>query len=123
MKITKINTFMNDGELKIKNDTGNFNDKVAMDKLIQIADVIELEKLSKNSVVVLKLGGGEDHKIRMHAAFMQFLSAKKETFQKNKVTVLFLNDTDDLKVISESDMNKAGWFKKEKSLIINPFQK
>lgn len=97
--------------------------KAAYDKIVEISKIIELESLNTNSVVVIKLGGNEGHRIRMHQAFIRFLSSKQEIFKSKKLTVLFLDNTDDIYSVEEEDMNKAGWFKREKSIIINPFDK
>ena len=97
--------------------------KAAYDKIVEIDSIIDMESLNTNSVVVIKLGGNEGHRIRMHQAFLKFLSSKQDLFRAKKLTVLFLDNTDDIYSIEEEDMNKAGWFKKEKNLIINPFDK
>lgn len=95
--------------------------KAAYDKIVQIDSIIDLESLNTNSVVVIKLGGDEGHRIRMHQAFLKFLHSKQEVFKVKKLTVLFLDNTDDIYALDEKEMNAAGWFKKEKNLIINPF--
>jgi hypothetical protein len=94
--------------------------KAAYDKIVQIDSIIDLESLNPNSVVVIKLGGEESHRIRMHQAFVKFLYGKQELFRQKKLTVLFLDNTDDMTTLDEKEMNAAGWFKKEKSLIIKP---
>jgi len=97
--------------------------KAAYDKIVQIDKIISLETLNPNSVIVIKLGGDEGHRIRMHQAFIKFLNSKQSLFKSKKLTVLFLDNTDDISSISEEDMNKAGWYRKESNLIVNPFSR
>lgn len=95
--------------------------KAAYDKLVQIDKIIDFEKLNKNSAVVIKLGGDESHRMRMHQAFVKFLASKHTLFKNKKLTVLFLNEGDSLDTLTEEEMNQGGWYRKEKNLIINPF--
>lgn len=90
------------------------------DKLIEINNVIDFDNLAPNSVIVLKIGGDMGHKMRMHQAFVRFAQSKSNLFEEKKLTVLFLEPEDSLEVLTEEDMDKAGWQKKEKSLIIRP---
>lgn len=96
------------------------SDKELDDKLIQIDNVIDFNNLSPNSVIVLKIGGDTGHKLRMHHALMRFIQSKGELFKEKHLTILFLEPGDELEVLTEKDMEKAGWTKKEKSLIIKP---
>ena len=105
--------------IPVDNEPEDF--KAAYDKIVQIDKIVDLENLNKHSVVVIKLGGDEGHRIRMHQAFVKFLSSKQKLFKDKKLTVLFLNDGDDIDTLDENEMNEAGWYRKEKSLIINPF--
>ena len=95
-------------------------DKEDDEKLLQIDNVIDFDNLVPNSVIVLKIGGDTGHKMRMHQAFVRFINSKGDLFKEKKFTVLFLEPEDSLEVLTEEDMNKAGWQKKEKSLIIKP---
>ena len=89
-------------------------------KLLQLDAVINFNDTTEKSVIVLKLGGDRGHKMRMHQAFVRFIQSRGELFKQKQFTVLFLESGDSLEVLSEEDMNKAGWHKKEKSLIIQP---
>ena len=91
-------------------------------KVIQVDNVIDFENLKEGSVVVLKVGGDMVHKQMVHQAFARFVSKRIEKIKDKKMTILFLDPGDDLDVLTEEDMNKAGWTRKDKSLIINPFQ-
>ena len=89
-------------------------------KMIEIDNVIDFNKVEPNSVIVLRLGGDMGHKMRMHQAFIRFAQSKGDLFKEKKLTVLFLEPEDSLKVLDEKEMEAAGWTKKEKSLIIKP---
>ena len=95
-------------------------DKEADEKILQIDNVLNFDDLAENSVIVLKIGGDAGHKFRMHQAFVRFVQSKGELFKQKHFTVLFLEPGDSLDVLTEQDMEKAGWQKKEKSLIIKP---
>ena len=90
------------------------------EKIVEIDNVIDFDNLAPNSVIVLKIGGDTGHKMRMHQAFVRFINSKGNLFKEKKFTVLFLEPDDSLEVLTEEDMDKAGWQKKEKSLIIKP---
>lgn len=90
-------------------------------KMMQIDNVIDFANLAKNSVIVLKIGGDAGHKLRMHQAFVRFVKSKEDIFKEKQLTVLFLEPEDSFEVLTEEDMNKAGWQKKEKGLIVKPF--
>lgn len=96
-------------------------EKVEDQKIVEISNVIDFNATAEGSVIVLKVGGDPLHKMRMHQAFVRFINARKELFKQKKFTVLFIEPGEDLSVLSEEDMEKAGWQRKEKSLIINPF--
>jgi len=95
-------------------------DQEADAKLVQIDSVLDLDNITPKSVIVLKIGGDSGHKIRMHQAFIRFVQSKGDLFKEKQLTVLFLEPDDNLSVLTESDMEAAGWVKKEKSLIIQP---
>jgi len=44
--------------------------------------------------------------------------AIEEKLKQNQICVLFMQSDDDISIMTEEDMNKAGWEKKEKKLII-----
>ena len=96
-------------------------DKPFNDKMVEIDNVLDFENLKENSVIVLRIGGDAGHKMRMHQAFVRFINSKGDLFKKKKFTVLFLEPEDGLDVLTEEDMDKAGWQKKDPSRIIKPF--
>lgn len=95
-------------------------EKEADQKILQLDQIYNFDNLAPNSVIVLKIGGDAGHKFRMHQAFVRYIQSKGDLFKEKHFTVLFLEPGDSLDVLSEEDMEKAGWQKKEKSLIIRP---
>jgi hypothetical protein len=96
-------------------------EKEAEAKITQIDAVIDFVGLPKHAVIVLKVGGDAMHKMRIHQAFVRFFKSKQSILKEKELTILFLEPGDGLEVLTEEDMDKAGWQKKEKSLIVKPF--
>ena len=48
----------------------------------------------------------------------QVLQPRIEKLKEKKVCILFMQAEDDISVMTEEEMNQAGWEKKEKSRII-----
>jgi len=96
-------------------------EKEADAKITQIDNVIDFANVAKHSVIVLKIGGDTGHKMRMHQAFVRFCQSKQDLFKEKQLTILFLEPGDSLEILTEQDMEKAGWVKKEQSLIVKPF--
>ena len=95
-------------------------DKEADDKMVLIDTVLDLKNMEPKSVIVLRIGGDAGHKMRMHQAFVRFVQSKGDLFKQKELTVMFLEPGDYIDVLTEEDMDKAGWVKKDKSLIITP---
>ena len=93
--------------------------------IIQFGGVIDLENVPKNAVLTVKLSTA-DH---LYANNLQMgiiervLKPRMELLKEKKLTVLFMAADDDISLLSEEDMGRAGWVKKEPSLIIKPWQK
>jgi hypothetical protein len=90
--------------------------------LVKWGDQIDFETLGNNSVLTVKIGFDDPvYSAKLQYAIVkQVLEPRAETLKAKKTTVLFMAAADDISVISEEDMNKAGWEKKEKSRIIIP---
>jgi len=93
--------------------------------LVQWGKTLDLDNVKPNSVLIVKLSGNDS----MHAQRMQqgiismVLAPRAEKLKDKKLTVLFMASDDNIELISEEDMNEAGWQKKEKSIIIEPFKR
>jgi hypothetical protein len=78
------------------------------EKMIELDKVIDFANLAVNSVIVLKIGGGLEHKMQMHRAFVRFVQNKEEVMKDKRLTFLFLEPDDTIDVLTEADMDKAG---------------
>lgn len=89
-------------------------------ELVDMGKAIDLENVPEKSVLVVKIN--TDNPI--HAQTMQqgivrqILEPRFKLLKEKKITVLFMSSMDDLTVITEQDMERAGWYKKEPSRII-----
>lgn len=96
-----------------------------LSELIQWGKSLDLDSIKENSVMVVKLSSKNPY----HAEQMQrgivnmVLAPRAEKLKDKKLTVLFMTTEDDISIIEESEMEQAGWQKKNKSIIINPFNK
>jgi hypothetical protein len=83
---------------------------------------IDFDNITKNSVVVIKINSDNPYYMQgmQQAIARQVLSPRAEKLKANSVCVLFMQAGDDLSVMSEEEMNQAGWEKKQKSLIVIP---
>jgi len=93
---------------------------VSLKDLIDIGKGIDFEKLTENSVLVIKIK--IDNTLRFEklrqAITQQVLGPRFEILKQKKICVLFLESDDDISVMTESEMNQVGWERKEKSRII-----
>lgn len=87
-----------------------------------VAMSIDFENLKPNSVLVIKMPAQNPmYHARLRAAIVQgILQPRMELLKEKKLGVLFMTTDDSIELLSEEDMNKAGWVKKEPSLIIKP---
>jgi hypothetical protein len=93
-----------------------------IDGILEWGKTIEFDKVTDNSVLIVKINV-EDEEYSRHfqmAVVKHVLEPRFQILKEKKVTVLFMTHRDDISIISENDMNKAGWVKKEQSLIIRP---
>jgi len=88
-----------------------------------LAMTIDFENTKPNSVLVIKIPADNPmYHARIHAAIIQgILNPRIEILKEKKLGVLFMTTEDEIELLSEEDMNKAGWVKKDKSSIISPF--
>lgn len=85
-----------------------------------IDKTIDLANAPQNGVLIVKIST-EDHlyanNIQM-GIIQRVLEPRKEMLKEKRLTVLFMAKDDDIALLSEEDMAKAGWVKKDKSPII-----
>jgi len=80
------------------------------------------DALNDNSVLVIKIDSSNPMRFAQfqHALVTSLLQPRKELLKQKKISVVFMGTKDDISVLQESEMNRLGWYKKEKSLIITP---
>ena len=90
--------------------------------IVKFGGTIDFDAAPKNSVLVVKIST-EDHlysnNIQM-GIIERVLKPRMDILKEKRLTVLFMAANDDISLITEADMLKAGWVKKEPSLIVTP---
>jgi hypothetical protein len=91
-------------------------------KLVEWGKQVDFDTMKPNTVVIIKLNTESPLHVQMmqRAIATQVLQPRVEQLKKNRICVLFMGSDDDITSLTEEDMNKAGWERKEKSLIILP---
>ncbi len=92
------------------------------DAIIKFDKTIDLEGAPVNSVMVVKLNPEDQmyaHNLQM-GIIRQVLEPRMELLKEKHLTVLFMGSNDDISILTEEDMGRAGWVKKEQSRIITP---
>ncbi len=95
-----------------------------LEEIVKWGGSFDFDNLPMNSVVIIKLNLDNPMRVQMMQRIIakQVLEPRIETLKANRICVLFMNSDDDISVMSEEDMSQAGWERKDKSLIINPFK-
>lgn len=91
-----------------------------LESIIQWGKSYDFDNLPQNSVVLIKLNISDPMRVNMMQRIIakQVLEPKIEVLKKNRICILFMQAEDDIQVMTEEDMSKAGWEKKEKKRII-----
>ena len=81
---------------------------------------IDFDNIPQNAVVLIKLNVDNPMRVQMMQQVIarQVLQPRIEKLKEKKVCILFMQAEDDISVMTEEEMNQAGWEKKEKSRII-----
>ena len=93
---------------------------ILLESIVKWGNEIDFDNITENAVVLIKLNVDEPIHLQLmqNAIVKQVLNPRIEKLKEKKVCVLFMRADDDISVMTEEDMNKAGWEKKEKSRII-----
>ena len=85
---------------------------------------INVDKIKPNTILVITINvNAPAQKMAVAPVFWKLLAPYAAKLREKSVTLMLMTIGENINLISEEEMNAAGWFKKEKSLIINPFQK
>lgn len=93
---------------------------LVLSKLVEWGKLINFDNLPLNSVVLIKLNVDDPTHVNtmQRAIAKQVLEPRIEKLKENRTCILFMQSGDDISVMTEAEMNQAGWEKKEKSRII-----
>ena len=86
--------------------------------------IVNIDDIKPNTVLVITIDvDSPEAKMAIAPTFGKLLAPFAAQLREKKVTVMLMTTHESISLISEEDMNRTGWFKKEKSLIINPYEK
>ena len=85
---------------------------------------INVDDIKPNSILVINIDVENPiQKMAVAPVFSKLLAPYAAKLREKGVTVMLMTLHENINLISEEEMNNAGWEKKGKSLIINPFSK
>jgi hypothetical protein len=80
---------------------------------------LNIDDIKPNTVLVINVDvDGPEQKMAVAPAFAKLLAPYIPTLKEKRVTVMLMSVNESINLITEEEMNKAGWEKKEKSRII-----
>jgi len=91
-----------------------------VDGILEWGKVIDLDNVPDKAVLLIKVNVSDPqyaHHFQM-GVVKHVLEPRFEKLKDKKVTVLFMGSEDSIDILTEEDMAKSGWEKKEKSRII-----
>jgi hypothetical protein len=93
-----------------------------LEDIVKWGNTIDFDNIPQNAVVLVKLDISDPFRVQMMQRVIakQVLEPRIEKLKERRVCILFMQAGDDISVMPEEDMKKAGWEKKEKSIIITP---
>jgi hypothetical protein len=88
--------------------------------IIKWGNTLDFDNIPQNSVLLIKLDISDPFRVQMMQKIItqQVLQPRIEKLKEKHVCVLFMQSDDDISIMPEEDMAKAGWVKKEPSRII-----
>lgn len=106
-------------ELKPPTDTPS----PLLSQLVEWGQTLDIDNIPFNSVILIKLNVTDPtHATQMQQAIaQQVLFPRNEKLKEKKACILFMETGDDISIMTEKEMNQAGWEKKDKPLIITPY--
>lgn len=91
-----------------------------LEEIVKWGNTYDFDNIPKNAVVLIKLNVEDPMRVQMMQRVIakQVLEPRIEILKQNRVCILFMQAGDDISVMTEEEMGKAGWEKKEKQRII-----
>ena len=132
-QIELVDQMVKDIQMEFKYDIDNVIEKNPLpmpdikpnplvDGFIEWGNTLDIDNLPENSVLCIKVNIDNPeyaHNFQM-GIVKQVLEPRFNKLKEKHVTVLFLGSKDDISVLTEKDMEKSGWIRKEPSKIIIP---
>jgi hypothetical protein len=89
----------------------------------QEIQTININDLQENSILLIKINAEHGMRQRMAATqqIARALQPLNDLVKSKKIVTIVMAENESIEVLDEEQMGKFGWFKKESSLIINPF--
>jgi hypothetical protein len=85
---------------------------------------INIDDIKPNTILIINIAvDSPEQKMAVAPVFGKLLAPFAKKLKEKGVTVMLMALNESITQISETEMNVAGWEKKEKSLIIKPFDK
>lgn len=86
--------------------------------------IIKVDDLVPNSILIITIDVESPvEKMAIAPVFSKLLAPYAKDLRAKNVTVMLMTTHENINAISEVEMNKAGWIKESKSLIISPYAK
>jgi hypothetical protein len=91
-------------------------------ELVKWGNTLDFDNIPHNAVVLIKLDVNDPFRVQMMQRIItkQVLEPRIEKLKERHICILFMQSGDDISIMTEEEMKKAGWEKKEKSIIITP---
>ncbi|HQI44905.1 MAG TPA: hypothetical protein PLC59_02370 [Bacteroidales bacterium] len=86
------------------------------------AVTVNIDDIKPNSVLIINIDVENPlQKMAIMPTFSKLFSSHAAKLREKNVTIMIMTIHENINVVSEEEMNAAGWERKDKSLIINPF--
>ena len=87
--------------------------------MVEVAGLIEVDKIAPNTVIVIKLKNIRSYPAAMSTA-QRISDLYGESLENKGCSIIIVADGINIELVSEQQMNQLGWQKKEKSNLILP---
>ena len=83
--------------------------------------VINVDDIKPNSILIINVDVENPvQKMAVAPVFSKLLAPYASKLREKSVTVMLMTLNENINTVTEEEMNRAGWHKKEESLIIKP---
>jgi len=96
--------------------------KVVLPAETDVAITINIDDIKQNSILLVKLNIEPEQKMTIFPILAKLFAPYASQLKNKKVSIMMLTLNENIEIVDEAEMNQSGWFKKEKSLIINPYK-